>query len=103
MARPGPCLQLFSPLVREQKLERPASALAAAARQRTPTAAPMPGENSCGDSDRGFVRVPHDPAYETVRRVYNGTVDRAPRLIAQCEDVGDVIAALRWGLPGGVR
>lgn len=46
---------------------------------------------------RGAVIEPDDPHYDTARRVYNGMIDRKPRLIAQCTDVADVMTALRFG------
>ncbi len=56
---------------------------------------------------RGQLIAPGDDAYETARKVHNGMIDRRPRLIARCADVGDVIAALRFGrennLPVAVR
>ncbi len=56
---------------------------------------------------RGQLIAPGDDAYETARKVLNGMIDRRPRLIARCADVGDVIAALRFGrennLPVAVR
>jgi len=45
---------------------------------------------------RGQLIGPDDAAYETARQVYNGMIDRRPRLIARCADVGDVMAALRF-------
>jgi len=47
---------------------------------------------------RGDVVRPGDPAYDDTRRVYNGMIDRHPALIARCEDVADVIAAVRFGV-----
>lgn len=37
-----------------------------------------------------------DPRYDDVRRVWNGSVDRFPSLVAQCAGVPDVIAALAY-------
>jgi UDP-N-acetylenolpyruvoylglucosamine reductase len=44
---------------------------------------------------RGAVLEPEDAAYEQARKVYNGMIDRKPRLIARCTDVADVMAAVR--------
>src|SRR5579871_4428609 len=46
---------------------------------------------------RGVVIEPSDAAYDEARKVYNAMIDRKPRLIAQCTDVADVIAAVRLG------
>lgn len=35
--------------------------------------------------------------YEEKRKLYNGMIDKRPMLIAQCTNVGDVIAAVRFG------
>lgn len=43
---------------------------------------------------RGELIGPGDPAYEGNRRVYNGSIDKRPALIARCIDVADVIAAV---------
>src|SRR6516165_6865991 len=48
-------------------------------------------------SFRGQLIEPSDPAYDGARKVYNAMIDRRPRVIARCADVGDVMAALRWG------
>jgi FAD binding domain/Berberine and berberine like len=37
-----------------------------------------------------------DPGYEQARKVWNGTVDRYPRLIARCTGVADVIDAVAF-------
>ena len=37
-----------------------------------------------------------EPAYDAARKVYNGMIDRRPRLIAHCADVADVIAAVKF-------
>ncbi|NIQ78009.1 MAG: oxidoreductase, partial [Anaerolineae bacterium] len=41
---------------------------------------------------RGELLEPGDQGYEEARKVYNGMIDRHPRLIARCADVADVIA-----------
>jgi FAD/FMN-containing dehydrogenase len=50
---------------------------------------------------------PGHPAYEDARRVWNGTVDRRPALIARCRCEDDVVAALLFArerdLPVAVR
>jgi len=50
---------------------------------------------------------PDHPAYERARRIWNGTVDRRPALIARCSRAKDVVAALGFacdrGLPLAVR
>ena len=43
---------------------------------------------------RGALIDPADGRYDEARKVYNGTIDRKPRLIAQCADVADVMAAV---------
>src|SRR5215472_12442450 len=56
---------------------------------------------------RGAVHEPGDAGYEEARKVYNAMIDRKPRLIAECTDVADVIAAVRMAkandLPVSVR
>jgi hypothetical protein len=43
---------------------------------------------------RGAVIEPEDAAYDAARKVYNGMIDRRPRLIAKCTAVADVMAAV---------
>src|SRR5258708_26081028 len=45
---------------------------------------------------RGDLVRPGDARYEEVRAVYNGMIDKRPAVIAQCEDVADVIAAVNF-------
>ncbi|MDQ1468717.1 MAG: hypothetical protein QOJ99_197 [Bryobacterales bacterium] len=52
---------------------------------------------------RGAVLEPHDPEYEAARKVFNGMIDRKPRLIAQCSDVADVITAVRTAKASGLQ
>jgi FAD/FMN-containing dehydrogenase len=48
-------------------------------------------------SFRGELIQPTDAAYESARQLYNGMIDKRPRLIARCVDVADVIAAVMFG------
>jgi FAD binding domain/Berberine and berberine like len=55
----------------------------------------------------GEVVTPGDPFYEHHRRVWNGSIDRFPAVIARCRGIADVIAVVRFarsaGLPVAVR
>lgn len=55
----------------------------------------------------GELVQPGDPAYDVVRRVWNGAIDRRPALVARCRGAADVIAAVNFaranGLPASVR
>jgi FAD/FMN-containing dehydrogenase len=46
---------------------------------------------------RGEMIQPTDTVYNEARKVYNGMIDKRPRLIVRCVDVADVIAAVRFG------
>jgi FAD/FMN-containing dehydrogenase len=58
-------------------------------------------------SFKGELVRPGDPTYDTHRRVWNGSIDRSPALIARCGGVADVIAAVEFAssarLPVAVR
>ncbi len=45
---------------------------------------------------RGEVIGPDDATYDEARKVYNGMIDRRPRLIVRCTDVADVISAVNF-------
>jgi hypothetical protein len=45
---------------------------------------------------RGELLQASDAGYETARKVYNGMIDRHPRLIVRCANVADVIAAVHF-------
>ena len=45
---------------------------------------------------RGKLIVPGDAEFDEARRVWNGTIDRRPALIAQCSGAADVIAAVNF-------
>ncbi len=46
---------------------------------------------------RGRVVGRDDADYDAARALYNGMIDKRPRLIAQCADVADVITAVNFG------
>src|SRR5690606_19998344 len=50
-----------------------------------------------GRSFAGRLIRPGDADYEEQRRVWNGSIDRRPVLIARCTGVDDVRAAVRFG------
>ena len=56
---------------------------------------------------RGELLQANDTGYETARKVYNGMIDRHPRLIVRCANVADVIAAVHFArdndMPVAVR
>ena len=60
-----------------------------------------------GDGFEGEVVVPGSVGYDAARRVWNGTIDRRPAIVARCESVDDVIRSIRFGrdrdLPIAVR
>src|SRR5687768_12005658 len=45
---------------------------------------------------RGQLITADDADYDTARAVWNGAVDRRPRLIARCRGTADVAAAVRF-------
>ncbi len=49
-------------------------------------------------SIRGEVIDATHASYDAARKVYNGMIDKRPRLIVRCMDVADVIAAVRFGV-----
>lgn len=51
---------------------------------------------------RGSITTPDDPGYDAARAVWNGMIDRYPALIAHCQTVDDVIAALAFARENGL-
>ncbi len=45
---------------------------------------------------RGRLVRPGDPDYDAIRSLYNGMIDKRPRLIARCVDVADVMSAVTF-------
>jgi len=56
---------------------------------------------------RGAIIRPGSPDYDDARKLYNGMIDKRPRIIARCADAGDVIACVNFGrdnnLPIAIR
>jgi hypothetical protein len=53
-------------------------------------------------SFRGALVRPGDPTYDEHRKVWNGSIDRFPALIARCTGVADVTAALSFARDTGL-
>jgi len=51
---------------------------------------------------RGRMVQPSDADYDTVRALYNGMIDKRPRVIARCVDVADVITAVNFAREQGL-
>jgi len=45
---------------------------------------------------RGSLYEPHDKGYDDTRKVYNGMIDKHPRIIVRCADVADVILSVNF-------
>jgi FAD/FMN-containing dehydrogenase len=60
-----------------------------------------------GPGFAGELVAPGDPAYAEHRRVWNGSIDRSPGLVARCGGTDDVVAAVRatagYDVPLAVR
>ena len=54
------------------------------------------------DGFRGELLRPQDPGYEDARKVWNGSINRFPALIARCAGVADVIAAVKFAKDNGI-
>jgi FAD/FMN-containing dehydrogenase len=54
------------------------------------------GSEELAGSFGGELVLPGDPGYETVRRIWNGAIDRRPACVARCTGVADVVAAIRF-------
>src|SRR5205809_1926149 len=56
---------------------------------------------------RGEIVGRDDPVYDEARKIWNGSIDRRPALVARCAGVADVRAAVGFakatGLPVAVR
>lgn len=52
---------------------------------------------------RGRLIQPDNAEYDKTRTLYNAMIDKHPRLIAQCADVADVLAAVEFGRRRGLE
>jgi FAD/FMN-containing dehydrogenase len=55
-----------------------------------------------GAGFRGRMIASDDPEYDAARKLYNAMIDKRPRLIAQCVDAADVIAAVNVAREAGL-
>jgi len=55
------------------------------------------------ESMRGRVITPANPEYEGARRVWNGTIDKRPAVVATCHGISDVIEAVNFARTHGLR
>ena len=51
---------------------------------------------------KGELVQPGDPTYDEHRKIWNGSIDRRPALIARCADVDDVISAVGFARDSGM-
>jgi FAD binding domain/Berberine and berberine like len=71
----------------------------------TTTAEIRVDENELREFDGSFggqLIRPADATYEDQRKIWNGSIDRRPALIARCTGVADVIAAMRFAREQGL-
>jgi FAD/FMN-containing dehydrogenase len=45
----------------------------------------------------GQVILPDSPEYDSVRKIWNGMIDRYPAIIVRCKDANDVVQAIQFG------
>ncbi len=55
-----------------------------------------------GQGLRGELIGRNHPAYDAARALYNGMIDKRPRMIARCADVADVIAGVNFARENGL-
>jgi FAD/FMN-containing dehydrogenase len=51
----------------------------------------------------GDAIYPGDRLYEKVRQVFNGLIDKRPRVVLQCRSTDDVVAAVRYAVDSGAE
>jgi len=68
-----------------------------------PVAADVELAETLGAGFRGRLIGSDDPDYDTARKLFNAMIDKRPRLIAQCVDAADVIAAVNVAREAGLH
>lgn len=51
---------------------------------------------------QGRLVTPADDAYDQARRVWNGTIDKSPAVVASCTSVDDILAAIEFARDAGL-
>ena len=51
---------------------------------------------SLGEHFRGTLLRPGDAEYDAARRIWNGMIDKYPRMIARCSGTADVVDAVTF-------
>lgn len=51
---------------------------------------------------RGRLIGPSDNDYDEARALYNGMIDKRPKVIARCTDAADVMAAVNYASENGL-
>jgi FAD/FMN-containing dehydrogenase len=75
---------------------------------RATTAPSRSGRDSAAEREletrfNGTLIRPGEPGYDDRRRIWNGSIDRRPTLIARCADPGDVQTAIRYAARTGTE
>jgi len=56
-----------------------------------------------GESFAGILYRPGDDGYDETRQVHNGMIDKRPAVIARCQGVADVVAAVNFAREHGLE
>jgi FAD/FMN-containing dehydrogenase len=63
----------------------------------------MEGVMELSQGFSGHIMLPDAPAYDDVRKVHNGLIDRRPALIARCRGLADIADAVRYARAQGLE
>ncbi|MBD3244137.1 MAG: FAD-binding protein [Chitinivibrionales bacterium] len=80
-----------------------ATAVSISARDGQTVEVPMADIENLQRRLEGRLLTSVDPEYDQARRVWNGLIDRRPKLIVQCASVNDVVAAVELVRDHGLR
>ena len=45
---------------------------------------------------KGSLIQPEDPEYDRAKKIWNGSIDKRPLIIARCQEIADVVLAVRF-------